>query len=58
MQARYGTKDALLDELICAEYEQRIVPDFDESTTGLDRVLGYVDRVGQLARISRSATRT
>jgi AcrR family transcriptional regulator len=49
MHARYGTKDALLDELIRTEYEQRIVPDFDESTTGLDRVLGYVDRVGQHA---------
>jgi AcrR family transcriptional regulator len=49
VHARYRTKDALLDELMRTEYEQRIVPDFDESATGLDRVLGYVDRLGQLA---------
>jgi AcrR family transcriptional regulator len=49
VHARYGTKDALLDELMRTEYEQRIVPDLVETTTGLDRVLGYVDRLGQLA---------
>lgn len=49
VHARYGTKDALLDELMRTEYEQRIVPDSDESATGLDGVLGFVDRVGQLA---------
>jgi AcrR family transcriptional regulator len=49
VHARHGTKDALLDELMRTEYELRIVPDFDESATGLDRVLGYVGRLGQLA---------
>jgi AcrR family transcriptional regulator len=49
VHARYRTKDALLDELMRTEYEQRSVPDFDHSATGLDRVLRYVDRLGQLA---------
>jgi hypothetical protein len=49
VHARYRTKDALLDELMRTEYEQRSVPDFDQSATGLDRVLRYVDRLGQLA---------
>jgi AcrR family transcriptional regulator len=49
IHARYGTKDALLDELMRTEYEQRIVPGLGESVSGLDRLLGYVDRLGQLA---------
>jgi AcrR family transcriptional regulator len=49
IHARYGTKDALLDELMRTKYEQRIVPGLGESVSGLDRLLGYVDRLGQLA---------
>ena len=49
VHARYGTNDALLDELMRTEYEQRFVPDLDEFTSGLDGVLGYVDRLGHLA---------
>jgi AcrR family transcriptional regulator len=35
IHARYGTKDALLDELMRTEYEQRIVPGLGESVSGL-----------------------
>lgn len=49
VHARCGTKDALLDELMRTEYEERIVPAPDEAATGLDRVLAHVDRLADLA---------
>jgi AcrR family transcriptional regulator len=49
VHARCGTKDALLDELMRTEYEERIVPAPDEAATGLDRVLAHVDRLAALA---------
>jgi AcrR family transcriptional regulator len=49
VNARYGTKDALLDELMRTQYEERIVPAPDETATGLDRVLAYVDQLAALA---------
>ena len=49
VHARYGTKDALLDELMRTQYEERIVPAPDETATGLDRVLAHVDRLAALA---------
>lgn len=49
VHARYGTKDALLDELMRTEYEERIVPPPDETATGLDQVLAHVDRLAALA---------
>jgi AcrR family transcriptional regulator len=48
VHARYGTKDALLDELMRTEYEERIVPAPDDTTTGLDQVLARVDRLADL----------
>jgi AcrR family transcriptional regulator len=49
VHARYGTKDALLDELMRTEYEERVVPARDETATGLDLVLAHVDRLAALA---------
>jgi AcrR family transcriptional regulator len=49
VHARYGTKDALLDELMRTQYEEHIVPAPDETATGLDRVLTHVDRLAALA---------
>jgi AcrR family transcriptional regulator len=49
VHARYRTKDALLDELMRTQYEERIVPAPDETATGLDRVLAHVDRLAALA---------
>ena len=49
VHARYGTKDALLDELMRTEYEQRIMPDVDENSTGLEHVQAFVDRLDTLA---------
>jgi AcrR family transcriptional regulator len=49
VHARYGSKDALLDELMRTEYEERIVPAPDETATGLERVLARVDRLADLA---------
>ena len=49
VHARYGTKDALLDDLMHTEYWDRLAPDIDQSGTGLDRVLGYLDRLDNLA---------
>ena len=49
VHARYGTKDALLDELMRTEYEQRIMPDVDEHSTGLEHVQAFVDRLDALA---------
>ena len=46
---RYGTKDALLDELMHTEYEQRILGGVDDASTGLERVQAFVDHLGQLA---------
>jgi AcrR family transcriptional regulator len=49
VHARYGTKDALLDELMHTEYEQRILGGVDDAGTGLQRVQAFVDRLDQLA---------
>jgi AcrR family transcriptional regulator len=49
VHARYGTKDALLDELMRTEYEQRIMPDVDENSTGLEHAQAFVDRLDTLA---------
>jgi AcrR family transcriptional regulator len=49
VHARFGTKDALLDELLRAEWEQRFLGGVVDGLTGLQRVLAYADQLGQLA---------
>jgi len=49
VHARFGTKDALLDELLRAEWEQRFLGGVVDGLTGLQRVLAYADQFGQLA---------
>jgi AcrR family transcriptional regulator len=49
VHARYGTKDALLDELMRTEYEQRLVPDVADNADGLQRVQAIIERMDQLA---------
>ncbi len=49
VHARFGTKDALLDEVMRTEFEQRILGDVDDDLTGMQQVLAIVDRMDQLA---------
>jgi AcrR family transcriptional regulator len=49
VHARFGTKDALLDELMRTEFEQQILGGTDDGLTGLQRVLIILERLGQLA---------
>ena len=53
IHARYGTKDALLDELMRTEYEQRIVPGLGESVSGLDRPTGIRRPIGSTCERGR-----
>jgi hypothetical protein len=50
--ARFGTKDALLDELLRAEWEQRFLGGVVDGLTGLQRVLAYADQLGQLGQLA------
>jgi AcrR family transcriptional regulator len=47
--ARYGSKEALLDTIMRTEYEERLQYIPDGSATGLDQVLGVIDRLGGIA---------
>jgi AcrR family transcriptional regulator len=49
VHARYGTKVALLEELMCTEYEQRILGGIDDTAAGLQREQAIVDQLEQLA---------
>lgn len=50
VHARFGTKDALLDELMRTEFDQRIIGGIGDELTGLQRVLAILDRLDQLAK--------
>jgi AcrR family transcriptional regulator len=45
VQFRYGTKEALLESILRDEYETRLLGTPEPDTTGLDRLLGQVDRL-------------
>jgi len=45
---RYGSKDALLDELFRSEYEDWLNPTPDPAATGLQNVLAPLERITQL----------
>jgi AcrR family transcriptional regulator len=49
VHARFGAKDALLDELMRTEFEQRILGGVDDGLTGLQQVLAIVERIDRLA---------
>jgi len=49
VHARFGTKDALFDELIRTEFDQRILGHIGDDLTGLQRLLSILDRLDQLA---------
>src|SRR5689334_16486 len=49
VHARFGTKNALLDELMRTDFEQRILGGIDDGLTGLQRVLAILERLGELA---------
>jgi len=50
VHARFGNKDALLDELMRTEYEQRIIPDVDEHSTGPRAATGICRSSGRAGR--------
>jgi AcrR family transcriptional regulator len=50
VHARYGSKDALLDTLLRAEYEERLSPTPDAAASGLQRVLAHFDNFEALYR--------
>jgi AcrR family transcriptional regulator len=45
VQFKYGTKEALLETLLRDEYETRLLIEISEEQTGLNRVLGQIDRL-------------
>jgi AcrR family transcriptional regulator len=45
VQFRYGTKEAFLESLLREEYETRVLTEPLVGATGLDRVLGQLDRL-------------
>jgi AcrR family transcriptional regulator len=48
VQARYGSKEALLDAVMRSEYEELIEAPSEPGTPGLDQVLGRIDTLRQL----------
>jgi AcrR family transcriptional regulator len=50
VHARYGSKDALLDTLLRAEYEDHLSPTPDPTASGLAQVLGHFDNFESLYR--------
>jgi AcrR family transcriptional regulator len=50
VHARYGSKDALLDTLLRAEYEERLSPTPDPTASGLGQVRGHFDNFEALFR--------
>jgi len=50
VHARYGSKDALLDTLLRAEYEDRLSPVPDPAASGLQQVLAHFDTFEELFR--------
>lgn len=53
VNARFGTKEALLDELLRTQYEERILPPTPPDLTGIDAVLATVDSLINLATEDR-----
>jgi AcrR family transcriptional regulator len=47
VHARYGSKDAILEEFL-QEYMKRLNPDPDPKTTGLQQVLAHFDRIEEI----------
>jgi AcrR family transcriptional regulator len=45
VHARYGSKDALLEALFSEQWEARLLPELDESRSGIERILGQVDQL-------------
>ncbi len=45
VQFRYGSKEALLETLLRDEYETRLLSEPVEGASGLDRLLGQIDRL-------------
>jgi AcrR family transcriptional regulator len=45
VRARYGSKDALLESIFGSELNRRLLPEVDDSNTGLEWVLARVDDV-------------
>lgn len=44
VHARYGSKDAILDDFV-QEYVSMLNPDPDPASTGLEQVLAHIDRI-------------
>lgn len=49
VNARHGTKEALLDSVLTEQYESRLNPPPDLASPGLDRVLARLDRLAAFA---------
>lgn len=45
VHARFGSREALLDELMRTEYEERVRQSSTPGTTGLERLLAHVDHL-------------
>jgi AcrR family transcriptional regulator len=52
--ARFGTKEALLDELLASEYESRLNPDAPDAMPGLERVMLPLRRIQDLYHEDRA----
>jgi AcrR family transcriptional regulator len=48
VHARFGTKEALLEEVVASAYERPLLAELPESATGLDRVLARLDTTAAL----------
>lgn len=55
--ARYGSKEALLDEIMSNDYEQWIETNTVAEASGLEQVLGRIDNVQSLASSNPQFTR-
>jgi len=49
VRVRFGTKEALVDAILTSQYENRLDTPDDPADSGLDRVLGRIDRMRQFA---------
>ena len=57
VHARYGSKDALLEALFREHWYTRLLPDVDVNLTGLQRILGQIDRLSATIEDERDVFR-
>ena len=58
VHARYGSKTALLEAIFRDQWQTRLVPDIDDSLSGLERVLSQLDQLIAAINDERELFRT